>query len=69
MWPERLDLRPERLDLRPKGLDLRPERLDLRSEGPDEGGGDGEANKQTNESPLCSTGLRPLRGRCPKSKV
>ena len=71
--PEKLDLRPERLDLRPEMLDFRPERPDLRSqcpdlrpEGPDEGGG--RTNEQTNESPLCSTGHRPLRGRCPKRR-
>ena len=65
--PERLDLRPERLDLRPERLDLRPDRLDLRSEGPDEGGG--WRNERTNESPLCSTGLCTLRGRCPKKPL
>ena len=66
--PERLDLRPKRLDLRPERLHLRPKRLDLRSEGPDDGG-DKQTNKQTNAQtkvPLCSTGLRPLWGRCPK---
>ena len=74
--PEILDLSPERLDLRPKRLDLRPEmpylipeRPDMRPEGLDEGG----MNKRTNNTnrrtkvPLCSTGLRPLWGRCSKS--
>ena len=68
--PKRLDLRPERLDFRPKRLDLRPERPDLRSqrsdlrtEGPDEGGG--WTNERMKVS-LRSTGLRPLRSRCPK---
>ena len=28
----------------------------------------GRTDGQTNESPLCSTGLRPLRGRCPASR-
>ena len=71
--PERPDLRPGRLDLRPERLDLRPERPDLRPEGSDEGGG--LTNERTNgrtdgrtKVPLCSTGLRPLRGRCPKGK-
>ena len=66
---ERLDLRPKRPDLRPERLDLKPERQDLRSEGSDEGGG--LTNERTKEwmngrtkVPLCSTGLRPLRGRC-----
>ena len=74
--PENLDLRPERPGLRPERLDLRPERLDLRPERPDlrpegsEGGGDARTNERTNgrtKVPLCSTGLRPLRGRCPKT--
>ena len=56
--PERPDLRPERPDLRPERPVLRPDRLDLR---PDEGG-----DEQTN--PLCSTGLRPLQGHCPKTE-
>ena len=58
MWPERLNLRPERLDLRPDGPG---------------GGGDERMNERTDERtdgrtkvPLCSTGLRPLWGRCPK---
>ena len=32
------------------------------------GGTNGQTNGLTNESPLCSTGLRPLRGRCPKTQ-
>ena len=67
--PERLVLRPERLDLRTEKLDLRPERLDLRPEGSDEGGTNGRTNRRTNgrtKVPPCSTGLRPLRSRCPK---
>ena len=77
MRPERLDLRPVKLDLKPERLNLRPERPDLRSqkpdlrpEGPDEGARGGRINKQTNKQtkvPLCSTGLRPLRGRYPKT--
>ena len=64
---ERLDLRPEKLDLSPERLDLGTERLDLRPGGPDKGGG--RTNERTDgrtKVPLCSTGLRPLRGRCPK---
>ena len=77
LGPKRLDLRLERLDLRPERLDLRPERPDLRPERPDlrpegsEGGGDARTNERTNgrtKVPLCSTGLRPLRGRCPKKQ-
>ena len=30
---------------------------------------DERTNKRTNECPLCSTGLRPLRGRCPKRNI
>ena len=66
--PERQDWRPDRLDLRPKRLSLRPERPDLRSQRPDlrpEGPDEGVTNGQM-KVPLCSTGLRPLRGRCPK---
>ena len=69
MRPERLDLKPERLDLRPERLDLRPERPDLGPEGSDEGGTNERTDERTNgqtKVPLCSTGLRPLRGRCPK---
>ena len=54
--------------MRPGRLDLRPERPDFRPEGSDNGGG--RTNELTNERtkvPLCSTGLRPLRGRCPKT--
>ena len=67
-------MRLERPDLRPVRSDFKPERPDLRPEGPD---GEGDAhthvgtNQQTNEQtkvPLCSTGLRPLQGHCPKSK-
>ena len=81
MRPERPDLRPERLNFRlerldssPKRLDLRPKRPDLRSkmpdlrpEGPDEGGTNERTNGRT-KVPLCSTGLRPLRSRCPKRR-
>ena len=49
----------------PERLDLSSERLDLRPEGSDEGGTNGRTNGRT-KVPLCSTGLRPLRGRCPK---
>ena len=80
---ERTDLRPESADLRPKTterLDLRSMRPDLRSERSDmrpgrpHGGGDKQMDGRTNEWTdewtkvnLCSTGLCPLQGRCPKS--
>ena len=38
-------------------------------QGPDKGGGDRRTHKRTNESPLRSTGLRPLWGRCPKGHI
>ena len=66
--PERPGLRPEKLDLRPERPNLRSQRPDLRPEGPD--GGEEQTNKRTNgrtKVPLCSIGLRPLRGRCPKT--
>ena len=67
--PKRPDLRPERPDVRP---DMRPERPNLRPERPwrPDLGGDGQTNEQTDRRTkvlLCSTGLRPLRGRCPKN--
>ena len=71
--PERLDLRLERLDLKPEMPDLRPERPDWGSERPDlkseepDGGTNGWTDGRTNRFPLCSTGLRPLWGRCPKT--
>ena len=77
--PERANFRPKRPDLRPEWFNLRPERPNLRPERPwrpDLGGGDGRTNKRMNERtngrtkvPLCSTGLRPLRGRCPKNRT
>ena len=70
MKPERSDFRLEMPDLRPEMPDLRPERPDLRPYRPD-GGGEERTNELTNgrmNVPLCSTGLHPLRGRCPKMK-
>ena len=64
--PEKPDLRPEKPDLRPERPDLRPERPDLRPEGPEGGGRTDERTNGRTKVPLCSTGLRPLRGRCPK---
>ena len=71
--PESPDLRAEMLDMRPERPDLRPERLKSRPERLEklQRGGDEQTNKRTNERtkvPLCSTGLRPLWGRCPKRK-
>ena len=65
--PERLDLTPERLDFRPQRPDFKSQRSDLRPEGPYEGDRrtDGWTNGRT-KVPLCSTGLRPLWGHCPK---
>ena len=55
--------------LGPERADFRPERADFRSErawgGQTEGWMDGETDGQT-KVPLCSTGLCPLWGRCPK---
>ena len=59
--PERADSRPERADFRPEIADFKPERADFR---PERAWG-GRTNGQT-KVPLC-TGLRPLRGRCPKT--
>ena len=66
---ERADLRPEREDIRPERADCTPEKADFR---PERAWGDKQTNnerinKQT-EVPLCSTGLHPLWGRCPKTK-
>ena len=61
---ERPDLRPERPDLRPGRPDLRPERPDMSLRGLIGGGTNGRTDKRT-KVPLCSTGHRPLRGRCP----
>ena len=58
----RAEFRPERVDFRPDRADFRPDRADFR---PERAWG---INKQTDEVPLCSTGLCPLRGRCPKRK-
>ena len=63
-----MDIRRERADFRPDKADIRPERTGLRSERPKEGTNeqkDGQMNEQT-KVPLCSAGLRPLSGRCPK---
>ena len=64
--PERSDFRLEMPDLRPEMPDLRPERPDLRTDRPDGGGRTDERTNGRTKVPLCSTGLRPLRGRCPK---
>ena len=74
MRPERLELRLERPILRPDGPDFKPERPDLRLERPvlrpeRPLGGDRQTDKGTDgrtKVPLCSTGLYPLQGRCPK---
>ena len=72
--PERANVRPERADSRPKRADFRPERADFRPERADFrperalGGTHGRTNGRT-KVPLCSTGLHPLRGRCPKSAI
>ena len=50
---ERADLRPERVNFSPERADFRPERA-----------WGGRTNGRT-IVPLCSTGHRPLRGRCP----
>ena len=72
--PERADKRPKRADSRPRRTDSRPERADLKSERVDLKPerayfglkrGDSRTDEQT-KVPLCSTGLCPLWGRCPK---
>ena len=66
--PEKADSRPERADFRPERVDLSPERADFRPERAwGSGWMDERTNGRTNESPLCSTGLHPLRGCCPAS--
>jgi len=65
LMPERPDKRPERPNLRPKRLDLRPERPDLSPERPRGAGRTDERTNERTKVPLCSTGHRPLRGRCP----
>ena len=60
--PKRTDSRPERADFRPERADSRPERADFRSERAWGGQTNKRTDGQTNKSPLCSTGLRPLRG-------
>merc|ERR1712074_221488 len=62
---ERADFMPERADFRPERAHFRPERADFRPERAS-GGTHGRTNGRT-KVPLCSTGLRPLWGRCPKS--
>ena len=68
--PERPDLGPERVDFRPERADFKPERSDFRSERADLGlretGGTNEQTDGQTKVPLFSTGLRPLRGCCPK---
>ena len=64
--PERTDFRPERADFRPERVDFRPERTDFRPERVWGGQMGGRMDGRT-KVPLCCTGLRPLRGRCPKS--
>ena len=70
------EFRPERADFRPEMADFRPERADFRSE---RALGDKQTDKRTNRQMdkrtdgqtkvhLCSTGLRPLWGCCPKTK-
>ena len=84
LWPERDDLTPKRAyfqfewtnlraerlrepespDLKPPRPSLKPERLKLR-------GMNEQTNEQTNKQtkvPMCSTGLCPLWGRCPKKE-
>ena len=61
MGPEKPEFR---LDLWPKRPDLRPERPDVGEDGRTKG----QKNEQT-KVPLCSTGLHPLQGRCPKSRA
>ena len=68
--PERADSRPERTDFRPERADFRPERADFRPErawGGTDRQTDGQMDRRTNKSSLCSTGLCPLWGRCPAS--
>ena len=62
---KRPDFRPDGPDLKPERQDLRLERPDLRPERPD--GGE-RTNGQT-KVPLCSIGLCPLWGRCPKREA
>ena len=59
---QRADSRPERTDFRLEMADFRPERA---------WGGlkDGQTNNKQTKVPLCSTGLHPLQGRCPKSRA
>ena len=66
---ERPDLRPDGPDFKPERPDLRLERPDLRPERPDGGGRTNERTDGRTKVPLCSTGLRPLGGRCPKKSV
>ena len=65
--PERVDFRPDRADFRPDRADFRPERAwGRRTDGRTDEWTDGRTDGRT-KVPLCSTGLRPLRGRCPAS--
>ena len=59
----REDFRPERADFRPERADFRPER----AWGGTDRQTDGQMDRRTNKSSLCSTGLCPLWGRCPAS--
>ena len=63
----RADSKPERADFRPERADFRPERTVFRPERAWGGQTNGRMDGQTNKSPLCSTGLRPLWGRCTAS--
>ena len=70
--PERADFRPERADFRPERADSRPNRPDFKPERAWGGRTDERTDERTNKQtkvPLCSTGLRPLGGRCPKDKI
>ena len=65
------DSRPGRADFRPEAerADEGPQRADFRPKRAWGGQTDRRTNEQTNGSPLCSTGLCPLRGRCPASPI
>ena len=66
--PERADFKPVKADMRPERAYLRPERADLRPERADLRPGRGDKRKDgRTKVPLCSTGLHPLQGHCPKS--
>ena len=66
--PKRTGFRLERANFRPERADTRPERADFRPERAWGKQTNGRTKERTNESPLYSTGLRPLWGCCPKRK-